>query len=73
MSSLDVSLESEGLVSRLDDPMKLTSLVWTALSFLESSILGNEPGKVVLTIDNPTSKKKKLLYRSKAKSSTESI
>ena len=26
-----------------------------------------EPGKVVLTIDNQTSKKKKLLYRSKTK------
>ena len=26
-----------------------------------------EPGKVVLTIDNQTSKKKKLLYRSKSK------
>lgn len=26
-----------------------------------------EPGKVVLTIDNPTSKKKKLLYRLKTK------
>ncbi|OVA10930.1 CRAL-TRIO domain [Macleaya cordata] len=30
-----------------------------------------EPGKVVLTIDNPTSKKKKLLYRSKTKSSSD--
>lgn len=28
-----------------------------------------EPGKVVLTIDNHTSKKKKLLYRLKAKTS----
>lgn len=27
-----------------------------------------EPGKVVLTFDNQTSKKKKLLYRSKTKS-----
>lgn len=30
-----------------------------------------EPGKVVLTIDNPTSKKKKLLYRLKTKSSSD--
>ncbi|KQK06107.1 patellin-3 [Brachypodium distachyon] len=31
-----------------------------------------EPGKVVLTVNNPTSRKKKLLYRFKVKSSTES-
>ncbi|KQK06105.1 patellin-3 [Brachypodium distachyon] len=31
-----------------------------------------EPGKVVLAVNNPTSKKKKLLYRLKVKSSTES-
>lgn len=30
-----------------------------------------ESGKVVLTIDNPTSKKKKLLYRLKTKSSSD--
>ncbi|KAF8404276.1 hypothetical protein HHK36_009158 [Tetracentron sinense] len=30
-----------------------------------------EPGKVVITIDNPTSKKKKLLYRSKTKPSSD--
>lgn len=30
-----------------------------------------EPGKVVLTIDNPTSKKKKLLYRLKTKPSSD--
>lgn len=30
-----------------------------------------EPGKVVLTIDNPTSKKKKLLYRLKIKPSSD--
>lgn len=28
----------------------------------------SEPGKVVLSVDNPTSKKKKLLYRFKTKS-----
>ena len=32
-----------------------------------------EPGRVVLTVDNATSKKKKLLYRYKAKELTESI
>ncbi|KAG2713422.1 hypothetical protein I3760_04G176200 [Carya illinoinensis] len=31
----------------------------------------SEPGKVVLTIDNPTSKKKKLLYRLKTKPSSD--
>ncbi|RZC62664.1 hypothetical protein C5167_024419 [Papaver somniferum] len=30
-----------------------------------------EPGKIILTIDNQTSKKKKLLYRSKTKSSSD--
>lgn len=30
-----------------------------------------EPGKVVITIDNPTSKKKKLLYRLKTKLSSD--
>lgn len=30
-----------------------------------------EPGKIVITIDNTTSKKKKLLYRFKTKESTE--
>lgn len=29
----------------------------------------SEPGKIVITIDNQTSKKKKLLYRSKVKAS----
>ena len=32
-----------------------------------------EPGKVVLTVENATSKKKLLLYRYKAKDFTESI
>uniref|UniRef100_A0A0D9V8G3 CRAL-TRIO domain-containing protein n=1 Tax=Leersia perrieri TaxID=77586 RepID=A0A0D9V8G3_9ORYZ len=32
-----------------------------------------EPGKIVLTINNPASKKKKLLYRSKVKNTSESV
>ncbi|CAD6228929.1 unnamed protein product [Miscanthus lutarioriparius] len=32
-----------------------------------------EPGKLVLTVNNPASKKKKLLYRSKVKSTSESV
>ncbi|MQM16770.1 hypothetical protein Taro_049731 [Colocasia esculenta] len=35
--------------------------------FVKSSFKAGEPGKVVLTVDNPTSKKKKLLYRCKTK------
>lgn len=34
---------------------------------ISNSFKIGEPGKVVLTIDNQTSKKKKLLYRSKTK------
>ena len=34
---------------------------------ISESFKTGEPGKVVLTIDNQTSKKKKLLYRSKIK------
>lgn len=34
---------------------------------LKNSYRVEEPGKIVLTIDNSTSKKKKLIYRSKAK------
>ncbi|XP_074560153.1 patellin-3-like [Curcuma longa] len=39
---------------------------------IKTSFKIGEPGKVVLNIENPTSKKKKLLYRSKATSSVES-
>ena len=35
---------------------------------ISNSFKVGEPGKIVLTIDNQSSKKKKLLYRSKAKS-----
>jgi hypothetical protein len=39
---------------------------------MKGSFKAGEPGKVVLTVNNPTSKKKKLLCRFKVKSSTES-
>lgn len=38
---------------------------------MKASYKTGETGKVVLTIDNTTSKKKKLLYRTKTKCSTE--
>ncbi|KAG1363593.1 patellin-3 [Cocos nucifera] len=52
---------------------KMRKLAATDEPVMKAFFRVGEPGKVVLTIDNPTSKKKKLLYRSKAKSSTESI
>ncbi|CAN6328155.1 unnamed protein product [Urochloa humidicola] len=39
---------------------------------MKGSFKVSEPGKVVLTVNNPVSKKKKLLYRFKVKSTTES-
>lgn len=39
---------------------------------IKGSFKIGEPGKVVLSIDNPTSKKKLLLYRYKVKSCSES-
>ncbi|KAE8778797.1 patellin-3-like [Hordeum vulgare] len=39
---------------------------------MKGSFKASEPGKVLLTVNNPTSKKKKLLCRFKVKSSTES-
>ncbi|KAJ6803277.1 patellin-3-like [Iris pallida] len=41
--------------------------------YVKNSFKIGEPGKVVLTIDNTTSKKKKLLYRSKTKSAAETV
>lgn len=38
---------------------------------ISNSFKIGEPGKVVLTIDNQSSKKKKLLYRSKTKPSSD--
>ncbi|KAJ8641631.1 hypothetical protein MRB53_018325 [Persea americana] len=52
---------------------KTRKLIPTDEPFVKNSFKIGEPGKVVLTIDNPTSKKKKLLYRYKIKSSSDSI
>ncbi|KAG1328064.1 Patellin-1 [Cocos nucifera] len=52
---------------------KTRKLAATEEPVVKASFKVSEPGKVVLIVDNPTSKKKKLLYRSKAKSSTASI
>ncbi|XP_010910883.1 patellin-3 isoform X2 [Elaeis guineensis] len=52
---------------------KTRKLAATEEPVVKASFKVSEPGKVVLIVDNPTSKKKKLLYRSKAKSSTGSI
>ncbi|CAL9055477.1 unnamed protein product [Musa banksii] len=51
---------------------KTRKLIATDEPVIKTSFKIGEPGKVVLNIENPTSKKKKLLYRSKAKSSAES-
>ncbi|XP_068659332.1 patellin-3-like [Aristolochia californica] len=40
---------------------------------IKNSFKIGEPGKVVLTVDNTSSKKKKFLYRSKTKTSTDSV
>ncbi|KAL6840147.1 hypothetical protein ACP4OV_029957 [Aristida adscensionis] len=40
---------------------------------MKGSFKVGEPGKLVLTINNPASKKKKLLYRSKVKNTSESV
>ncbi|XP_008783367.1 patellin-3-like [Phoenix dactylifera] len=52
---------------------KTRKLAATDDPVVKTSFKVGEPGKVVLIVDNPTSKKKKLLYRSKAKSSSGSI
>ncbi|CAL9120266.1 unnamed protein product [Musa textilis] len=51
---------------------KTRKLIATDEPVVKTSFKIGEPGKVVLNIENPTSKKKKLLYRSKVKSSAES-
>ncbi|MCL7050014.1 hypothetical protein MKW94_014490 [Papaver nudicaule] len=50
---------------------KTRKLTPTDEAVVSTSFKIGEPGKVVLTIDNQTSKKKKLLYRSKTKSSSD--
>lgn len=51
---------------------KNRKLMATDEPVIKTSFKIGEPGKVVLNIENPTSKKKKLLYRSKATCSVES-
>ena len=59
--------EKEGSYSlNIAKPRKLTP---TDEPLLYDSFKVTEPGKVVITIDNQSSKKKKLLYRSKVKAS----
>ncbi|MQM14943.1 hypothetical protein Taro_047880 [Colocasia esculenta] len=41
--------------------------------FVKNSFKIGDPGKIVLTVDNTTSKKRKLLYRSKTKIATDAI
>ncbi|XXG73584.1 hypothetical protein AAC387_Pa07g2479 [Persea americana] len=50
---------------------KTRKMISTDEPVVKNSFKIGEPGKVVLTIDNISSKKKKLLYRSKTKSSAE--
>ncbi|KAK1324209.1 Patellin-3 [Acorus calamus] len=50
---------------------KARKLLATDEPILKNSFKVGEPGKIVLTIDNVSSKKKKLLFRSKTKSTTE--
>lgn len=49
----------------IQKPRKVASS--TEESVVSDSFKISEPGKIVITIDNPTSKKKKLLYRLKTK------
>ncbi|PKA58369.1 Patellin-3 [Apostasia shenzhenica] len=51
---------------------KLRKFVATDEPYVTTSFKVGEPGKIILTIDNATARKKKLLYRSKAKTSTDS-
>lgn len=52
---------------------KTRKMILSDEPFVKNSFKISEPGKVVLTIDNPTNKKKKLVYRSKIKNSSDSI
>lgn len=52
---------------------KTRKLISTDEPVVKNSFKIGEPGKVVLTVNNTSTKKKKLLYRSKTKSSFESI
>lgn len=52
---------------------KARKLVATNDPVVKDSFKIGDAGKVVVTVDNTSSKKKKLLYRYKTKSSTDSI
>ncbi|URE19149.1 hypothetical protein MUK42_35023 [Musa troglodytarum] len=73
VSGWEVSYGAEFMPSAEDGytviVQKTRKLVATDEPVIKTSFKIGEPGKVVLNIENPTSKKKKLLYRSKAKSS----
>ncbi|XP_058087215.1 patellin-3-like [Magnolia sinica] len=73
----DVSYGAEFVPSAEDGytviVQKTRKVTATDEPFVKNSFKIGESGKVVLTIDNTTSKKKKLLYRSKTKSSSECI
>ncbi|KAL4278691.1 hypothetical protein GQ457_03G029260 [Hibiscus cannabinus] len=59
-----VPAAEDGYTVIVSKTRKVSSVDETVIS---DSFKTGEPGKVVLTIDNQTSKKKKLLYRSKTK------
>ncbi|KAJ0969525.1 hypothetical protein J5N97_022402 [Dioscorea zingiberensis] len=52
---------------------KARKLIATDEPVVKNTFKVGEPGKIVLSIDNTTSKKKKLIYRYKVKSSTKTI
>ncbi|KAL6007762.1 hypothetical protein ACLOJK_033264 [Asimina triloba] len=60
----------EGYTVIVQKARKMTA---TDEPFVKDSFKIGEPGKVVLTVDSTTSKKKKLLYRTKTKSATDAI
>lgn len=71
----DVSYGAEFVPSAEDHYTVIVQKAWKVSPSDEPVISNNfkvgEPGKIVLTIDNQSSKKKKLLYRSKTKASSE--
>lgn len=56
-----------GYTLNIEKPKKVTP---TDEPVICDSFKVTEPGKVVITVDNQSSKKKKLLYRSKVKASS---
>lgn len=64
-----VPTSEEGYTVLVQKTRKFTA---TDEPYVKNSFKIGEPGKIILSIDNATTKKKKLLYRSKTKSTTES-